>query len=146
VGNLENWWSAEDKARFTARTDCIANQYSQYEPIPGVKLNGRLTLGENTADNGGLRIAFIALSDERKGKPETKIEGFTPEQRFFLGWGQIWCENSSPEALRLRALTNPHSPGRYRVNGVVSNMPEFQKAFNCPAGAPMAPATRCRVW
>jgi len=145
-GNLEDWWTPEDAKEFEKRASCVADQYSGYTAVADVKVNGRLTLGENTADNGGLRIAYIALGDEMKGKPEAKVEGFTPEQRFFLGWGQIWCDNSSPEALRLRALTNPHSPGRYRVDGVVSNMPEFQQAFHCAAGAPMSPENRCRVW
>jgi putative endopeptidase len=111
-----------------------------------VKLNGRLTLGENAADNGGVRIAYMALMDTLAGKEPPKRDNFTAEQRLFLGWGQIWCQNETAESARLRAQTDPHSPGRFRVNGVVSNMPEFQKAFSCPAGSPMVRENACRVW
>jgi predicted metalloendopeptidase len=110
-----------------------------------VKVNGRLTLGENTADNGGLRVALMALQDTLKGKDQA-LDGFTAEQRFFLGFAQIWCENNSPQAERQQALTNPHSPGRYRVDGTLQNMPEFQKAFACKAGQPMVSENACRVW
>jgi putative endopeptidase len=113
--------------------------------VDDVKLNGKLTLGENTADNGGARIALMALHEVLNGQ-EDKVEGFTPDQRFFLGFAQIWCENSSPQAERQQALTNPHSPGRYRVNGTLQNMPEFQKAFSCKAGQPMVSDNACRVW
>ena len=106
----------------------------------------KLTLGENTADNGGLRLAFMALMDSMKAKRPPKIDGFTAEQRFFLGWGQIWCEARRPEVERMLATVDPHSPGKYRVNGVVSNMPEFQKAFGCKVGQPMVRAPQCRVW
>ncbi len=145
-GNLQDWWTPADGKEFEKRASCVADQYSKYTAVDDVKLNGRLTLGENTADNGGLRIASIAFADTMRGKPETKVGGYTPEQRFFLGWGQIWCESLTPETERLLALTNPHSPGRYRVDGVVSNMPEFQQAWGCKTGAPMAPENRCRVW
>ena len=113
-----------------------------------MKVNGKLTLGENTADNGGLRLALMAYlaTGRATGRGPNGIDGFTPEQRLFIGFAQIWCENSRPEATRLRVQTNPHSPGRYRVNGVVSNMPEFQKAFSCKADAPMVRANACRVW
>ena len=112
-----------------------------------MKLNGKLTLGENTADNGGLRIALMALPGARTAsQPAPTLDGFTPEQRFFLGWGQVWCENVRPERARMLAQINPHSPGHDRVNGVVSNMPEFQKAFACKAGAPMVRKNPCRVW
>jgi endothelin-converting enzyme/putative endopeptidase len=144
-GNLRDWWTDQDGREFEERAACIANQYSAFTAVDDVKVNGRLTLGENTADNGGLRIALMALESTLDGKQD-KIDGFTPEQRFFLGYGQIWCENSSPEQTRLRALTNPHSPGRYRANGVVQNMPEFQKAFACKASQPMVSANACRVW
>jgi endothelin-converting enzyme/putative endopeptidase len=109
-------------------------------------LNGKLTLGENTADNGGLRIAHMALMGTLGGKPVAPVDGFTSEQRLFLGWGQVWCQNVRDEFARLLAMTDPHSPGKYRVNGVVSNMPEFQKAFNCKAGAPLVREHPCRVW
>ena len=124
---------------------CVADEYSSFVAVDDKKLNGRLTLGENTADNGGLRVALMALQDTLKGK-EDIVEGFTPEQRFFLGFAQIWCGNDSPESLRQQALTNPHSPGQFRVNGTLENMPEFQKAFSCKAGQPMVSANACRVW
>jgi putative endopeptidase len=114
--------------------------------VDDLKLNGRLTLGENTADNGGLRLAHMALLDTRTGQAPKQIDGFTPEQRLFLGFAQIWCENSTDESKRLRALTDPHSPGRYRTNGVVQNMPEFQSAFACKPGQPMVRPEPCRVW
>jgi predicted metalloendopeptidase len=144
-GNLRDWWTAKDGAEFEKRVACVADEYSGFTAVDDVKLNGRLTLGENTADNGGLRIALMALQDTLQGKAE-KLDGFTPEQRLFLGFAQIWCENSSAESSRARAMTDPHSPGRYRVNGTVQNMPEFQKAFSCKAGQPMVSANACRVW
>jgi putative endopeptidase len=103
-------------------------------------------LGENTADNGGARIAYNALESTLKGKPEKKIDGFTPEQRFFLGFAEVWCQNANDANLRVLAQTDPHSPGEFRVNGTVSNMPEFQKAFSCKAGSPMVRKDACRVW
>jgi putative endopeptidase len=145
-GNLRDWWTAEDGKAFEQRTDCLVNQYSAYSPVEGVNLNGKLTLGENTADNGGLRIAHMALMDTLGGKQPAKIDGFTAEQRFFLGWAQVWCQNVTDEATRLRAQTDPHSPGEFRVNGVVSNMPEFQRAFACRANQPMVRGPACRVW
>ena len=144
-GNLRDWWTAADGAEFEKRAACIANQYSAFTAVDDVKLNGRLTLGENTADNGGLRVALMALKETMKGKEET-IGGLTLEQRFFLGFGQIWCENMAPQEARSRAMTDPHSPGRYRVNGTLQNSPEFQQAFSCKAGQPMVAASACRVW
>ena len=144
-GNLRDWWTRADGAEFEKRAACVANEYSGFTAVDDVKLNGRLTLGENTADNGGIRNALMALKDTLKGK-EDKVDGLTPEQRFFLGYGQIWCENSAPEERRNRAMTDPHSPGRYRVNGVLQNMPEFQQAFSCKAGQPMVSENACRVW
>jgi putative endopeptidase len=145
-GNLRDWWTPQDAKAFEERASCLVNQYGGYSPVDDVKLNGKLTLGENTADNGGLRIAYMALMDTIAGKQPAPIDGFTAQQRFFLGWAQIWCENSTSETERQRAQTNPHSPGRFRVNGVVSNMPEFREAFGCKEGAAMAPAKSCRVW
>jgi endothelin-converting enzyme/putative endopeptidase len=144
-GNLRDWWSAADGAEFEKRAACVANEYSGFTAVDDVKLNGRLTLGENTADNGGIRIALMALKDVLKGK-EDKVDGYTPEQRFFIGFAQIYCENSSPQERRNRALTDPHSPGRYRTNGTLENMPEFQQAFSCKAGQPMVSSNACRVW
>lgn len=145
-GNLNDWWTPADAAEFEKRVSCIADEYSQFVAIGDVKLNGRLTLGENTGDNGGIRIAYMALQETLAEKPEQKIDGFTPQQRFFLGYAQVWCENRSDEVARLHAQTNPHSPGRYRVNGVVSNMPELQQAFDCKPGQPMVREPMCRVW
>ncbi|MGH2625985.1 MAG: M13-type metalloendopeptidase, partial [Anaerolineales bacterium] len=146
-GNLSDWWTEADGKEFEKRASCIADQYSAYTVAGGpVKVNGRLTLGENVADNGGVRIAHIALLDTLAGREAPPRDGFTPEQRLFLGWGQIWCENETEESAKLRAQVDPHAPGRYRVNGVVANMPEFQKAFACKAGQPMVRENACRVW
>ncbi|MEQ1947676.1 MAG: M13 family metallopeptidase [Bryobacteraceae bacterium] len=145
-GNLRDWWTAEDAKAFEQRASCLVDQYSGYSPVPDVKLNGKLTLGENTADNGGLRIAYMALLSKLAGKEPEKRDGFTAQQRFFLGFAQVWCETRTPEMDRMRAQTDPHSPGRFRVNGTVSNMPEFQQAFACGAGKSMTKGPACRVW
>ncbi len=145
-GNLREWWTPADGKAFEERAACIDKQYSSYTAVDDVRLNGKLTLGENTADNGGLRLAWMALMERLKEHALAEADGFTPEQRFFLGWGQMWCENRSDEIARLYAKTNPHSPGKYRADGVVSNMPEFAKAFSCPADAPMVNQPVCRVW
>ncbi len=146
-GNLSNWWSDKDRAEFDQRTACMVDQYGAYTALDGTKQNGKLTLGENAADNGGLRIAYMALMETLKDKKVAPRDGFTPEQRLFLGWGQVWCASARPEFERLQVQTDPHSLPRYRVNGTVSNMPEFQKAFSCPASAPMVRADKaCRVW
>jgi putative endopeptidase len=144
-GNLRDWWTASDGAEFEKRAACVADEYSGFTAVDDVKLNGRLTLGENTADNGGLRIAYMALEDTLNGNAE-KVDGFTPEQRFFLGWAQVWCENTAPQEARSRAVTDPHSPGRFRVDGTLQNMPEFQKAYACKANQPMVSQNACRVW
>jgi putative endopeptidase len=146
AGNLADWWTPGDAKAFEERTSCLVNEYSSFTAVDDVKVNGKLTLGENTADNGGLRIALMAYLASSAGQERKTLDGFTPEQRVFLGYGQIWCESRRPAYERLQAQTNPHSPGRYRVNGVVSNMPEFQKAFSCKADAPMARGSACRVW
>ena len=145
-GNLENWWSPKDKAEFEKRTSCIADQYSEYSPIEGVKLQGRLTLGENAADNGGAHLATMALRDRFNGNEPAPKDGYTAEQRFWIGFGQVWCENVRPERARTMALSDPHSPGRFRANGVASNSAEFQKAFGCKAGDPMVRQNACHVW
>ena len=146
AGNMREWWTPVDGKNFEERATCIANQYGGYTAVADVKLNGRLTLGENVADNGGVRLAWMALMEMLKTKTLGTADGFTPEQRFFVGWGQMWCENRSDEIARLHAQTNPHSPGVYRTNGVVSNMPEFATAFSCPATAKMVQQPVCRVW
>ena len=144
-GNLKEWWTAQDAKAFTDRAQCLVDEYGGFTAIDDVKVNGKLTLGENTADNGGLRLALMAYMAGVVAPAKT-LDGFTPEQRFFLGWGQIWCATRRPEAMRMMAQTNPHSPEKYRVNGVVSNMPEFQRAFSCKADTPMVRQTQCRVW
>jgi len=146
-GNLRDWWTEADGKAFDERALCIDKQYSGYTAVDDIKLNGKLTLGENVADNGGLRLAWMALNELMKTKPlPAKADGLSPQQRFFVGWGQMWCENRSDEIARLHAKTNPHSPGRYRTNGVVSNMPEFAAAFSCSAPAKMVQQPVCRVW
>ena len=146
-GNLHDWWTKADSDAFETRVACIVHEYSQFLATDDIHLNGKLTLGENTADNGGLRIAYMALMNQIAGKPQPKLDGLTPEQRFFLSWGQIWCENRRPAFARMLATVDSHSPGKDRVNGVVSNMPEFQKAFHCSENAPMVLGTKaCHVW
>jgi endothelin-converting enzyme/putative endopeptidase len=143
---MSDWWTEGDGKAFEERAQCFADQYGSYTAVDEVKLNGKLTLGENTADNGGLRIAHMALMNTLAGKTPAAIDGFSADQRLFLGWAQIWCQNATPEVSRMLAQTDPHSPGRYRVNGTVSNMPEFQKAYQCKAGDAMVSAKPCRVW
>jgi len=146
VGNLKNWWTAKDKEEFEQRTSCVKDQYAGYSPLPDVKLNGKLTLGENTADNGGLRIAYLALLDSFAGKEPAPIDGLAAQQRFFLGFANVWCQNRTDQITRYLANIDPHSPGKFRVNGTVSNMPEFGAAFHCKADAPMVRENACRVW
>jgi putative endopeptidase len=149
-GNLRDWWTDQDAKEFEKRANCIADEYGNFVAIDDLKLNGRLTLGENTADNGGARIALMALlhtiEQDKSGKAAQKIDGYTPEQRLFLGFGRVWCEKRRPELSRMLVNVDPHSPGRYRVNGVVENMPEFQKAWGCKAGQLMVSQNQCRVW
>ncbi len=149
-GNLSNWWTEADRKEFDQRTGCIADEYSSFTPLPELHLNGRLTLGENTADNGGMRIALMALrkalAAEKGSSASQKKDGFTPEQRFFLGFAQVWCENRTDESARLAAKTDPHSPGRYRVIGTVQNNPDFAKAFACKPNQKMVSQNACRVW
>ena len=147
-GNLKDWWTPEDAKAFEERAQCLVNEYSSFVTVDDMHGNGKLTLGENTADNGGLRVAGMALASalQKSGKQNEKIDGFTPEQRLFLGWGQIWCQNTTDQVARLLTQTNEHSLGKYRVNGVVQNMPEFQKAWGCKAGQPMVSQNACRVW
>ena len=148
-GNLKDWWQKSDGHKFEKLADCIVNEYGGFSPVPGVELNGKLTLGENTADNGGIRLAYMALLDDlaKKSIPlDTKQDGYSQTQQFFLGFAQVWCENVRPEQARLSAQTNPHSPGKFRTNGVVTNMPQFGEAFGCKVGDKMYPAHGCRVW
>jgi endothelin-converting enzyme/putative endopeptidase len=146
-GNLDDWWTPADAKAFEERADCIVKEYGGFELPGGVHMNGKLTLGENTADNGGLRVAWMALANDLAGKTLPEKDGFTSQQRFFLGWGQIWCDNETEEMQRLQAQTNPHAIARFRVNGTISNMPEFQSSFGCKTGQPMVRgANSCRVW
>jgi len=154
-GNLREWQTPEDRKNFTERTTCVADEYSGFEAAPAKgdvaaqMLNGKLTLGENTADNGGLRIAYMALLDTLAAQGKAigdKIDGYTEAQRYFIGFAQVWCQNQTELSARQSALTDPHSPGRWRVNGSVENFDEFGKAFGCAKGQPMFPAKSCRVW
>jgi len=149
-GNLRDWWTEQDGKEFEKRASCVADEYGNFVAVDDLKLNGRLTLGENTADNGGARIALMALREiiaaDKSRKAGEKIDGYTPEQRFFLGFGRVWCEKRRPELSRTLVNTDPHSPGKYHVNGVVQNMPEFQQAWGCKAGQAMVRENACRVW
>ncbi|MGA6980800.1 MAG: M13 family metallopeptidase [Candidatus Sulfotelmatobacter sp.] len=145
-GNLRDWWTPEDAKEFVKRASCISDQYSTYTIIDDIKINGKLTLGEDVADLGGLILAYAAWKEDTKGQDLQPIDGLTPEQRFFVGYGQSWCGETRDETKRMRATVDPHSPEKYRTNGVVSNMPEFQEAFHCKAGAPMVNENRCRIW
>jgi putative endopeptidase len=149
-GNLREWQTPADRKAFTERTDCEVKEYDNFAPEPGANVNGKLTLGENTADNGGIRIAFLALQNtlaaENNKLDGPKTEGFTPAQQFFIQYGQIWCESRRPEYSRMMVKVDPHSPGKFRVNGVVQNFDEFGKAFHCKKGSPMYPENSCRVW
>jgi endothelin-converting enzyme/putative endopeptidase len=147
-GNLRDWWTEQDGKEFEKRASCVANEYSNFVAVDDLKLNGKLTLGENTADNGGARIALMALENmiRQSGKTPENIDGYTPEQRYFLGFARVWCEKRTPEYSRTLVNIDPHSPGRFRTNGVVENMPEFQKAWGCKAGQAMVSPNMCRVW
>ena len=145
-GNLRDWWTSKDKEEFNKLEECFVNEYDGFVVVDDVHIKGKLTLGENTADNGGLRISHMALLDVLASHPEKTVEGFSPDQRFFLGYAQIWCANQTPETMRLQALSNEHSAPQYRVNGVVSNSADFAKAFGCKPNAPMVRNPACRVW
>jgi endothelin-converting enzyme/putative endopeptidase len=145
-GNLRDWWTPEDAKAFEQRASCISDQYSQYVVVDDIKINGKLTLGEDVADLGGVILAYMAWQEDTKGEKLEPIEGFTPEQRFFIAYGQSWCGSRRDESKRMLATIDPHSPDKYRTNGVVSNLPEFQQAFHCKAGSPMVRENRCRVW
>jgi putative endopeptidase len=145
-GNLHDWWTATDAAEFQQRADCVASQYSQFTVVDDIKINGKLTMGEDVADLGGTLLAYIAWKAANKGKVLQPVDGFTPDQRFFIGMAQWACGSERPENLRVGAITNPHSPNEYRINGVVSNMPEFQTAFSCKLGQPMVREKACKVW
>ena len=131
-------------------TDCEVQEYGNFEPVPGQKLNGKLTLGENTADNGGIRIAYQALqkvlAEEPQAERTRKVDGYTEDQRFFIAFAQVWCSNMTDAYERVAAKTDPHSPGEFRTNGTVQNFAQFGQAFGCHTGQPMMPVNACHVW
>jgi putative endopeptidase len=145
-GNLKDWWTKQDAARFVERAACVSDQYSSYTVIDDIKINGKLTAGEDIADLGGTTLAYIAWKAATKGQDLKPADGFTPEQRFFIGMAQWACGDERPENKRLNAVTNEHSPNEYRINGVVANMPQFGQAFSCKAGQPMMRQHACRIW
>jgi endothelin-converting enzyme/putative endopeptidase len=148
-GNLSEWWTPADKQKFKERADCVVKEYDGFVAVDDLHVNGKLTLGENIADIGGVRLGYLAWQHrlhEPGVKPEADLEGMTPAQQFFTAYGQSWCASTRPEMLRLRVEADPHSPEEYRVNGIVENMPEFQQAFGCKAGQPMVSANRCSIW
>jgi putative endopeptidase len=146
-GNLKSWWTTEDRAKFDERASCVVKQFSSYEVQPQLFINGKLTLGENIGDLGGLNVAYTAYLKSFEGKDRpANVDGFTPEQRFFLGWAQVWANKSRPEAERQQVLTDPHSAARWRVNGPMSNMEQFSKAFGCKEGKPMVRELACKIW
>ncbi len=149
-GNLRNWFTASDRQAFDQMTSCLVQEYSSFQALPDLRLDGSLSVGENTADNGGLRIAYEAfhefLSQQPPAQQSRKLDGYTPDQRFFLGYAQSWCETRNPEYQRVRGKTDPHPPGEFRVNGSVQNFEQFGRAFECHVGQPMMPRNPCRVW
>jgi putative endopeptidase len=145
-GNLRDWWTKDDAGKFEERVQCVRDQYAQFVIVDDIHINSKLTSGEDVADLAGTLLAYLAWQKETQGQKVTGAQGFTPEQRFFIGFGQWACENNRPENLRANAITNPHSPGRYRINGIVSDLPQFQQAFSCKAGDPMVSPKPCRVW
>ncbi len=147
-GNLKMWWTPDTRKKFEERTGLVVKQFDGYVAIDSLHVNGRLTLGENIGDFAGLSISYTALEKVLAGKPKPLIDGFTPEQRFFLAWAQIWRTNSTPEALRLQVRTDPHSPARFRTNGPLSNIPAFYQAFDCADGNDMVQpqSVRPKIW
>ncbi len=148
-GNLRNWWTKADEQNFNQRAECMVKQYDAIEAVPGVHLNGKLTLGENLADLGGLWIAWMAWVDKTEAQHvdmSAKMDGYTPDQRFWIAYAQQWCTQTRPEQLRTQAETDPHAPDQYRANTVLSDLPDFAKSFSCKKGDKMVADTPCRVW
>ena len=145
-GNLRNWWTEADRKAFEQRAQCVVDQYSGYTVIDDIKINGKLTNGEDLADLGGTLLAYLAWKEDTKNQKLDAVDDLTPQQRFFIGYGQSWCASTRDEEKRMRATVDPHSPDKYRANGVVSNLPEFREAFHCKAGQPMVRENVCRVW
>jgi len=146
AGNLKEWWTPEDAKEFEERVQCVRDQYAQYTIVDDIKINSKLTSGEDVADIGGTLLAYIAWKEAVANDKIGDAEGFTPDQRFFIGLAQWACENQRPENLRVNAITNPHSPGKYRINGVVSNLTQFKDAFHCGDNAPMVNKKMCKIW
>jgi len=145
-GNLRDWWTVKDSQEFESRAQCVVDQYAQYTVVDDIKINSKLTEGEDIADLGGLVLAWTAWQAQLAHATPMPRDGFTPEQRFFIGYAQWACENTRPDQLRVEALTDPHSPGKYRVNGLMVNMPQFAKAFSCKVGQPMVKEKPCKIW
>jgi endothelin-converting enzyme/putative endopeptidase len=146
LGSLTDWWTPNDAAEFEKRVACVRDQYAEYVVIEDIKLNSKLTVGEDVADLGGTLLAYMAWKEATHGERLPLIDGFTPDQRFFIGYAQWTCGETRPEKKRVNAITADHSPPQYRINGVVANLPEFAAAFHCKAGQPMARQNACRVW
>jgi putative endopeptidase len=145
-GNLKDWWTQDDAKNFEDRINCVRDQYARYVIVDDIHINSKLTSGEDVADLGGTLVAYMAWKKATETQRLKEVDGFSPDQRFFVGMAQWACENARPENERVQALTDPHSPGFARINGVVSNMPEFANAFSCKAGQPMVHARACKVW
>jgi putative endopeptidase len=148
-GNLKDWWTKEDEQRFNDRAECMVKQYDAIEAVPGVHLNGKLTLGENLADLGGTWLAWMAWQERAQAEHvdmAAKTDGYTPDQRFWIAYAQQWCTQTRPEQLRTQAQTDPHAPDEYRTNTVLTDLPEFAKSFNCKKTAAMVAPKPCRVW
>ncbi len=145
-GNLKDWWTDEDAKKFEEKINCVRDQFATYTVIDDIKINSKLTSGEDVADLGGTLLAYIAWKEATKELKLEARDGYTPDQRFFIGFAQWACENVRPESSRMQALTDPHSPGKYRINGIAADLPEFQKAFGCKAGQPMVSPKACKVW
>ncbi len=148
AGNLRDWWSKDTKAKFEQATKCVQDQYSAYDAVPGVKLNGALSSGENIADIGGVKLGYAALVAWEKAHPQERrtVPGFSDEQLFFLAYSQGWCTKETPELAETHAHSDPHSPPKWRVNGPMTDVPAFAQAYQCKQGAPMKPAEVCSVW
>jgi len=146
AGNLKDWWTAADAKAFEERIQCIRDQFAQYTIVDDIKINSKLTSGEDVADLGGTLLAYLAWQEQTAGADLKPVDGFTPEQRFFIGFAQWACESERPENMRANAITNPHSPGKYRINGIVADLPQFQKAFACAPDKPMVSRKPCKVW
>jgi endothelin-converting enzyme/putative endopeptidase len=147
-GNLHDWWQKSDAAAFEKGAQCVRDQYAEYTIVDDIKINSKLTAGEDIADLGGLILAWAAWQEQTKGARLISQDGLTPEQRFFVGYAQWACENQRPENLRVQALVSTHSPARSRINGVAANMPEFARAFHCQVGKALvkAPKDVCKIW